>query len=559
MDTFIELSLILALAACVALVMQRLRLPLILGHILTGIIAGPLVFNIIRSGDTIALFSKLGITALLFIVGLNLRPRVMREVGRVSLIAGLGQVAFTTLIGFMLSRSFGFAVVPSLYLGLALTFSSTIIVSKILSDKNDLGTLYGKIAVGMLLVQDVIATVVLILVATASKGQGMAEIFLLLAAKTAALGLVLYVIGQFVLPRLTALFAASQEFLFLFSIGWGVGIAALFYVMGLSVEIGALLAGITLASSPYQYEISAKMKLLRDFFIILFFVSLGSQLAFGDVSRLLVPAIVLTLFVLIGNPFIVLVLMGLMGYSKKTGFMSGLAMAQVSEFSLLLIVTGVASGQVPQDALSLITLVAIATFTVSSLFLIYADPIYRLLAPALGIFERRRVRSERSRRWRVEAVLFGCHRVGQDFLPSLLKLGVPYLVVDYDPAVIESLESRRIPCRYGDAEDNEFLDELGLKRLKVLVSTIPDFEANAFLLAKLRKVNPKAVAILMAHSVEEAQMLYRDGASYVILPHFLGGNHAALLMDTYGRDIAKYAQEAKRHMEHLRARVRIRS
>jgi len=554
MDTFIELSIILALATVVALVMQRLKLPLILGHILTGVAAGPLWFDIIRSEETITIFSKLGITALLFIVGLSLRPKVVREVGRVAVVAGVGQVVITTVLGFLLARAFGIDIVPSVYLAIALTFSSTIIISKILSDKNDIGTLYGKIAIGILLVQDVIATGVLIIISTLNQGGALSDAFFIIGLKTAGLGFLLYVVSVFILPRLTKLFAESQEFLFLFSIGWGVGLAAIFHLMGLSVEIGALLAGVTLASSPYQYEISAKMKLLRDFFIILFFVSLGAQLEFGDVQMLAWPAAILSLFVLIGNPLIVMTIMGLMGYSKKTGFFAGLSVAQISEFSLLLVIIGVGAGQVPHSILALTTIVGIVTFTLSAILLLNAESIYRFIAPALSIFERRGVRLDRNRRERIEAVLFGCHRVGQDFLPSLVRLNVPYLVVDFDPAVIQSLEEKHIPCRYGDAEDNEFLDELGLKRLKVVVSTLPDFDANACILSKLRKVNPDAIAILMAHTVEEAQLLYRDGASYVILPHFLGGNHAALMMDKFGDDLRKYAVEAKRHLAHLEAR-----
>ncbi len=278
MNTFVEISLILALATGVAFVMQTLRLPLVLGHLLTGILAGPAVLNLIHSQSTIDIFSKLGITALLFIVGLSLSPQVFRDVGRASILTGFGQILFTTFLGYALGRVLGIAQAPALLMALAFTFSSTIIVTKLLADKNDLGKLYGKIAIGFLIVQDLAATLAIIVMTSVAAGGDVTTAGFALLGKILGLGVLLYIIARFILPFITRVFAASQEFLLLFSVGWGVGLSALFSVMGLSAEVGALLAGITLAASPYHYEISAKMKLLRDFFIILFFVSLGAQL-----------------------------------------------------------------------------------------------------------------------------------------------------------------------------------------------------------------------------------------------------------------------------------------
>ncbi len=266
------------------------------------------------------------------------------------------------------------------------------------------------------------------------------------------------------------------------------------------------------------------------------------------------PAIWYSVFILIGNPIVVIVILGLLGYAKKTSFMAGLTVAQISEFSLLFLFTAARDGYLTQSDVALATLVALITIAGSSILILYADPIYRGLAPLLGIFERARPISERGRRERFGAILFGCHRVGSDFLPSLEHLKLKTLVVDFDPAVIAGLEAKGVPCRYGDADDNEFLDDLGLGRVRVVVSTIPDFESNAFLLSKVRKANKRAIVVLMAQSVDEAEVLYRSGASYVILPHFLGGNAAALMMEKLGPSLSKYAAERKRHIAHLAAR-----
>lgn len=554
MDSFFEIGLILAFATVVSVVMQKLRLPLILGHVLTGILVGPLALNLLRSDQTVTVFSQVGITALLFIVGLSMSPSVLRDVGRTAAALGVGQVVFTSIAGFFIVRLFGFSLLASAFLAAALTFSSTIIVSKLLSDRRDLEKLYGKIAVGSLLVQDLFAVAILIVASSISHPLGIAVALESLAFRAIALGLALVAVSVWILPRLTRMFAASQEFLLIFSIGWGVGLAALFRAVGLSIEIGALAAGISLASSPYHHEISAKMRMLRDFFIIMFFVLLGSQITIQTAPRLLIPALVLSAFVLICNPLIVMILMGIMRYSRKTAFYAGLTVAQVSEFSFILLLRAVQDGYVPQEGLSLLTMVGIITIAGSTVMILNADPLYRRFAPLLRVFERKSAFPERHRRASVEAILFGCHRVGLDFLATLSKLGLSFIVVDFDPDVIEKLKDKGVPCRYGDAGDNEFLDEFALHKLKLVISTVPDFETNQFLLSKIRKVNARAVVISLAHTAFEANVLYRDGASYVIMPHYLGGNVAAMLVEKLGHNPAKYAAHRMRHIRHLKGR-----
>ncbi len=555
MDIFIEISLILVAATVVALIMQRLHQPLIIGHILSGIVLGPLVFNVIHSKSTLEVFSQFGITMLLFLVGLNLTPSVIREVGKTLLIVGFGQMLVTSGLGVLLGRWLGLSWVTAVYLGVAFAFSSTIIVTKALADKKDAGKLYGKIAIGFLLVQDVIAVFMLIAIASMQQGVSLSGPMLEALAKGVFAVLAVILAGIYVLPRLTSLFASSQEFLFLFSLGWGLGIAALFQGLGLTGEIGALVAGISLAASPYHYEISSKMRMLRDFFLVLFFVLLGAQLSLTGIESVWKTALIFSIFILVIDPLIVMVLMGLMGYSKKTSFLAALTVAQISEFSILMVLFAIKAGQLAPETLTLVTLVGFITIGCSSYLLRYAEKIYSLLAPALSIFERKNPKREQKSEERFEAVLFGFHRVGSDFLPVLDELGLSCLVVDFDPEIIQALEAEKIPCRYGDAEDDAFLDELHLSELKVLISTVPDFDVNAQLVKKIRRRNKQAVVIVIAHAIEEAMALYDAGATYVVMPHFLGGNYGSLLLKKYGQDVKKFEHERKHHVDHLLSKV----
>src|SRR3989338_5003040 len=300
---FIELSSILAVTIVVSGLMRLLKQPFIIGYIFSGILLGPLVFNVINSTDTLSAFSKIGVAFLLFMVGLNLNPRVIKEVGKVSLVTGIGQVLFTFIIGFIIAKYLGLSTVVSAYISIALAFSSTIIIMKLLSDKGDLETLYGRIAIGFLIIQDLIAITVLLLISSLSQGADLTSLAVGSILKGIGGIIVLFALTVYLLPSITKHIAKSQEFLLLFSIGWCFIIAALAQYLHFSIEVGALLAGVTLSLSPYQYEISSKMKPLRDFFLIIFFIILGAQMVLSNIIESIPEIIIFSLVVFVGIPF----------------------------------------------------------------------------------------------------------------------------------------------------------------------------------------------------------------------------------------------------------------
>ena len=552
MEVFIELSIIMGITVLIAGIMRLLKQPLIIGYILAGIIVSPYFLNIVQSTETIKVFSQIGIALLLFIIGLSLSPKVIKEVGKVSLITGIGQIIFTSLFGFLISRLLGFSVIVSLYIAIALTFSSTIIIMKLLSDKKDLEKLYGKISIGFLLVQDIFVIVLLMIVSSFSGGMGIGDLTLKFVLGGILLIGTLILISIYVLPALSKFFAKSQEFLFLFSVGWGLGLASIFYSLGFSMEIGALIAGVALSMSPYSQEISSKMRPLRDFFIILFFILLGSQMVFGNINELIVPAIIFSLFILIGNPLIVMILMGMLGYKKKTSFKAGLTVAQISEFSLILIALGVSVGHLSNEILSLVTIVGLITISGSTYLILYADKIYPYLSKYLSIFERKKVEEQKENIKKYDSILFGYNRIGHDILQSFKKLKKKFLVVDYNPETIHELSKKKIKCRYGDVDDDEFLNELNLTKTKMIVSTIPEFETNLLLIRKIRQTNKKAIIMVVSYNIKEANILYDEGATYVIMPHFLGGDHASRIIRKYKLNLNKFLEEKKKHLKQLK-------
>ncbi len=508
-ETFIQISLLILVVLIVSLVMRILKQPMIIGYIISGIIVGPFFLNLLPNVKEIQIFSEFGIAFLLFIVGLHLSPKVIKEVGRISLITGIGQIALTAIVSYLIATALGFELLTALYIAMALTFSSTIIIMKLLSDKGDLESLYGKISVGFLLVQDIVAIIILIIISSISTGGNYVLQIVLTLFKGILIMAILFPISLFVLPRFQNFFAKSQEFLFVFAIAWGLGIAALFSYAGLSIEVGALIAGVLLSVSPYNFEISSKLKSLRDFFIISFFLLLGAQMAISSVKEYLLPAIIFSLIVLIGNPIIVMALMGWEGFTKKTGFLAGLAVAQISEFSLILIALGVKVGNLPNEILSMMTMIGLITIAGSSYMIIYSNKIYPYISKYLVVFERKNIREKKKIDKDIDAVLFGYNRIGFGLLNSLKTIKKKYLVVDFNPEVISNLTKLRVPSLYGDVDDDSLLRELPLEKLKMIISTIPEFDTNALLLETIREKNKEAIVILRAHTIEDALGLYK--------------------------------------------------
>jgi Kef-type K+ transport system membrane component KefB/Trk K+ transport system NAD-binding subunit len=558
MNEFFEISLVILITTGVAFLTRFLRQPLVIGYILAGVLAGPVVLNMIHSEDTIHLFSKLGITILLFIVGLGLNPQALKEVGWRVLVGGFGQVILTASGAFIVATLLGYSFVPALYIALALTFSSTIIILKLLSDKGEIHRLYGKIALGFLVIQDLVATMALVAVSTfaAPTQQPPLEIAGLLALKSLGLGAGLYLFTKYALKPIARWTAKSQELLYLFSISWGLGLAGLFAAAGFSVEIGALVAGITLSSTAYATEISSRLKPLRDFFVLLFFVLLGSQINPNSALHILPQAIFLSAFVLAGGPIIIILVMRRLGYRPRTSFQTGIALAQISEFSLILAALGLSVGHLDESVVSLITVVGLITIAVSTYLIIYADKLYPHIHRYLKLFGNHTNHEPAPSAQRAhDAVLFGFNRVGVDFVRALRSRGLSPLVIDYDPRAVERLAKHDLAHRYGDATDVEFLLSLEFEQVKMVVSTLPDFESNLLILRTARKHNPDSVIITLAHDTKEALKLYRQGATYVLMPHYIGAQYAASMIREHGADHRAYRKRKEEHLISLQQRI----
>jgi Kef-type K+ transport system membrane component KefB/Trk K+ transport system NAD-binding subunit len=549
---FLELALIIGVAAILALIGRMIKQPPIIAYLITGILIGPLAFNLLRSTELVQALAHIGVAFLLFIVGLSLDFRVLKDVGRISVFAGLLEILVVGAITFLIAVGIGFAYTPALYLAVAFAFSSTVVVVKLLSDKNELDTLHGRITLGILIVQDFVAAIALMVIPVL--GGGDFTIILFQLGKAALLIAGVFIMAYILLPGIFSIAAKNQEVLFLFSIAWALLISVLFDYLSFSLEIGALIAGMALASSKYNLEIRGKIKGIRDFFVVLFFVFFGSQLVGPITNELLIQAAIFSTLVLIGNPLTIMFIMRTLGYKKRTNFFVGIGFAQISEFSLILILLGFTMGFLSQEVFSLAILVALITMAISSYIIYFSQPIYRRISEALWIFDgKKKELGTRKKNEHFDVILFGYNRIGFNILKSLHKAKKNYVIIDYNPKTISNLSKKGINCIYGDANDVEFLHSLHINKAKMVLSTIPDLDTNLTILKSIHV--KKVIFIPTSNYISDAKKLYGRGADYVIMPHFLGGNFVAhlLLKDDFNKKLLDV--EGKKQLSELNERL----
>jgi Kef-type K+ transport system membrane component KefB len=532
---FYELTALLTLAALVGFIGLMLRQPMIVSFIAVGIMAGPSALGIVQSQENIELLAELGIAVLLFLVGLKLDLKLVRTLGAVSLATGMGQVIFTAIIGFFIGLALGLDTVTSLYVAVALTFSSTIIIVKLLSDKKEVDSLHGRIAIGFLIVQDLFVVLAMMAlsafgVGTASESSAWMQIGTVLFYGAIMLAFVGAFIRYLATPLMSRI-AHSPELMIVFAIGWAALLAALGSHFGLSKELGGLLAGVSLASTPFREAIVARLSSLRDFLLLFFFIALGAQLDLSLLGAQIVPALLFSLFVLIGNPLIVMAIMGSMGYRKRTGFLAGLTVAQISEFSLIFVAMGMTLGHVNAEALGLVTLVGLITIALSVYMITYSHALYRLLEPLLDIFERKlpmreEAEDQRSMEYKnYDVILFGMGRYGSAIADHLRKDNLKLLAVDFNPDEVRNWRALGFDAVYGDACDHEFIGHLPLKSVKWVVSAMPQHDLGLthedprlVLIDGLKREKYTGKIAVSTQQADEIEALQNKGADLVFLP-----------------------------------------
>ena len=527
-SVFVSLALVLGLSAAFGVLAKALKQPVILGYVFAGIILG--------SSEMMEVMGRLGVTFLLFIAGMELSLTELKKMGKTSILTAFLQIFVVSGLGMILSTVLGFSRMESIYLGLGLAFGSTIMVVKILSERGDLQSLQGKISVGYLLVQDFVAIGLLVVLSGGNPGSTDFWSLGWLVLKGVLMVGVALVLAEKVMSTVVDYIAGSTELLFLTSIGWCLLIAVFVAspMIGFSLEIGGFLAGLTLANISEQTQIISRIRPLRDFFLTLFFVTLGASVSIGKLTEVSGISLTLSLIVILITPLVVTLALRLQKYHKRTSFLAGISVSQISEFSLILASGGVRSGVIGDKVLTILTFVALITMTSSSYMILYGQKLYIFFGKYLNFGnDKANPKTQTEDKLSGHVVLFGHNRTGSRLRPVLKRLGFKVIVVDFNPEIVEKLKSEGQNVLYGDMSDFDLYEALDFPSARMIISTVPDLFDNLNLLNGLKKYSSKGkrTVILTANDDKEANILYKTGVDYVLVPNQVGGDFLAGLIE----------------------------
>jgi Kef-type K+ transport system membrane component KefB len=540
-DLFTETAAVLVVAVLFSAVSTFLRQPLIAAYIFTGVLVGPAGFGWVAEEDPLDLLAQMGIALLLFVVGLKLDPRLIRTLGRVVLAVTVVQVLLVTVLGMGLSVLLGMDLVTALYVGLGLSFSSTVVIVKLLSDSHEINALHGRIALGMLIIQDLVVVLCMALL-TAFDGEGTGSAFtdlVMLPFKgllfLAAVGLAM----RYCLPNMLLRFARSRELLMLFATAWAVFLAAVGHALGFSHEVGAFVAGVSLAATPFHDAIGARLASLRDFLLLFFFVDLGAHVNLGHWDEILLPTLVLSAFALVLKPLLTGALLMGVGYGPRTAAMTSLTLGQISEFSLILAAMGMAVGHLDAEVVSMMTLVALLTITVSSYVIRFLNPVYEYLSPLIKPLKRdtpgREASGDFDSTKRPQVILLGMGRFGGRMALGFQSRGLTVLGVDFDPDILDANRRLGIPVCFGDVTDHDLLGTLPVDGALWVVSCIPDMAINRRLAKHLTGQGYGGYMAMFAHRSADEASLKEVGVHLVLQPFDDAADQAVDLVTGHDR------------------------
>ena len=519
-----QVGFVVVAAVASLLAARRVDLPPILAYIVAGLVLGP-VTGLLSVGASVHLLSELGVALLLFLVGLELSVDRLREVGRPAVVTGLVQMAATLGLGTALAAGLGFPAVEALFLGLALTFSSTVVVVKLLDRTGDMATRHGRLAVGVLLVQDVAVAVALTLVAGLGSGAGgglpaLGTGLATAVVGTAALAGVAVVAVRRGLPRLLAWLSGSPEALFVVSLTWCFAFILAAEALHVSIELGAFVAGVALAQVPQCSELRRRVHPLVELFLAIFFVTLGAELDPGAAANQWPAALVLAVFVVVGKPLMVGTVLGRLGHRDRTGFLAGLTLGQVSEFAFVLLAAAAAAGLVGEEILSLVGVVGLATIAVSAVAVPRGRAIYgwlRSRGPGggrlLALFGEPAEEEETAAGPEGHVVVVGMNALGRRLVEALAAAGERMVAVDTDPGKMADLPVRTV---VGSSDSRSVLEEAGLERARLAVSSLQIEQANLLLAYRCREAGVPVAIHAFDPSLDEE--LVELGVDFLLSP-----------------------------------------
>ncbi|MFB6114842.1 MAG: cation:proton antiporter [Candidatus Nanohalobium sp.] len=542
-------ALIIITAAVLGALARKTKQPTVIAYIITGLLLGPFLLDVIEKTEATKLLGELGLSFLLFLIGLEIRLDEIKELLREVTMIALVQMTVSAALGYLTGMAFGFTTVESLFVAAAFTFSSTAVVVKLLSSKDEISTLPGKIGVGVLLIQDVAVVLLLALLSTNASTPGqilvsIAEIGVMISA----IGGISYLSSKKLLPKIFNRVSENQQAFFIHGVAWAFLFITLSDTLGLSTEIGAFFAGLSLAQLPYRQELIEEIRPLTDFFMAVFFINIGLGLTGNALSAYFVEAFIAAGILMIGKFAILFGILDRLKFTPETSLKSALNLSQISEFSLILGALGVAKGLISQEIFGFISLAMIITVGFSSYFIVFSERIYEKIEYYLAKIDSEAKEDVDVETLEGHALIIGYDFIGRRSAEILDEAFDKVMVVDRNPGNVENLSESNYEYIYGDFSHGEIRNASQISKAGFVLSLIPDSSINRKI---VEEAPAEATVFVKADSLEDAAELYDLGAHYVIQKNELSGEKMGEYLKLYLEDEELFYEEVKEDIERI--------
>lgn len=537
------------IAAALGILARKSKQPTVTAYIITGILAGPVVLSIVSTNPDTELLAELGLAFLMFLIGLEIRLEEIKDILKPTVAIASAQMILMAVVGYLAASYLGFTQIEALFIAAASSFSSTAVVVKLLSDKDEISTLPGKLDVGMLLIQDVVVVLLLAIISTGARTP--TEIAVNLAevgGMILVIGLVSYGSSRYFLPRLFEEISSNRHAFFVHGLAWALLLVSVADHLGLSMEIGAFFAGLSLAQLPYSHELQERVRPLTDFFMAVFFIDIGLGLTGSAFAFYWKEALIASGIFIAAKLALHFMLIDRAKFTPETSMKASLNMSQISEFSLILGALGVANGYLEPGVLGFLSMVAVVTMGISSYFITYNAQIFEYLKPWLEKLESEEKQDVDFHPMENHAVVIGYDQMAKRVLSALEEYYDDIIVVDKDPANVEELGASNYEYIYGDFKHGEIRRASNVKKANFVLCISSDHAIN---MKVLEDADRYATVFARAETMERSAELYEMGAYYVTQKNVLTGDKMSEYIKLYLEDRDLFLEEVEQDIERI--------
>ena len=531
----VDIAIILFVALGFGVLASKLKQPVILGYLFAGILIGPYALHLIESVNDVHALAAVGVSLLMFVVGLEFSPEHLKHILKPAVIGGTLEMVLMFIIGTCLGSLFGLGMTESIFLGAVLSISSTIIIVKILEEKGESTQLHGRLMIGLLIVEDIGAIIIIATLTQLTESGSSTLLDILIPLFMAVFFIsVMLTLGKVGIPRLMESVSKlqSKELFLLTIFALVLGTAALSYYFGLSVALGAFIAGVMLAQSDYALEVTNQVRPLRDIFMIIFFVSIGMSIDLMLVTQNMVFTSMVVVTMVLGKFFILSLSMRSLGYHGRTSVRVGLGMIQIGEFSFIIADLGLRSGAIGQTLYSVTIAGALVTMVLTPYAMNNNGLVYNTFMKSGFLFrmgERFPVTQselpgkDSKRKLKDHIVIFGFGHVGKYTIDNLIKNRQSFVVVDYDPVKISYVQALGLPYIYGDGCNVPVLKKARVQEARMVVVAVPDGRDLLMIVRNVRRLNKKCMIIARVEHDSWKHLLEPENVTRMVNPQVAGG------------------------------------